>query len=129
MRYISVALCAVLAGCASTNPETVLTGERYDVEFSVSQTPTTLEMECAPPSIRSAREWVDECNAIARKYLGTLVASGRIADFPEPPFGQAGQSIKGIWSDIAKNDGAISGSQAKISGFTLGREMEWAELR
>lgn len=128
MRWMLVVLCSVLAGCASNNAGTKLTGDRYDVVFSTQETAKSLEIECAPPSTSVPKEWIDECNAIARRYLGTLVARGRIADFPDPAFGQAGQAMKGIWAGLAKNDGGIGGSGRKIA-LTLSRDMAWDELQ
>ncbi|MBL36831.1 MAG: hypothetical protein CMP07_00310 [Xanthomonadales bacterium] len=129
MKWILFAMCAGLAGCASNNAGTELTGERYDVTFSARETTGTLELECAPPSMRVPEEWIDECNAIARRYLGTLVARGRISDFPDPPFGQAGQAMKGIWAGLAKSESAAEDSGMAITGFKLGRKMEWDDLR
>jgi hypothetical protein len=129
MKWLLVALCAVLAGCASNDAGTVLIGTDYGVEFSIEENTRALEIECAPPSIRVAGEWVDECNAIARRFLGSLVASGRISDFPDPAFGQAGRAMKSIWAGLVKNDGAIEGSGTKVAGFQLRREMEWEELQ
>ena len=115
-----VALVFAIAGCASGADE-IAAGSRFGVEFSGSITPETIRIECSAPDFEKPAAWVDECNALASRFLGRLVAAGRLDEFAEPPFGMAGEAMKKLWSGVAETS-----ARAEIRSLTLSREIERA---
>lgn len=112
------ALVLTLAACASTERSTT-TGQSHAVTFSTEKSPKSVSIECGPPSPNVTAGWVDECNELARRFLGQLVATGRLSTLPEPPFGEAGRAVKSAWRQVREMDGAID-----IESLRLRREID-----
>lgn len=117
MPRLTAALLATLifAGCASSGTE--LVGERYGVKFSARETAGKLKIECEPPATEVPAQWVDECERLATQHLMRMVGEGRLSDFPEPPFGMAGDAARELW------ESAETGA-TQVIGTAISREID-----
>lgn len=116
LRSTSAVLAILLvAGCASTGTEWV--GERYGVKFTARETAGMLKIECEPPAAAVPAQWVGECDRLASRHLMQMVAEGRLSDFPEPPFGMAGDAARELWE-------AAEPGRTQMTGTAISREID-----
>jgi hypothetical protein len=112
------AVTLALVACASTE-RSVTTGPRHGAEFLAEISPESVSIACKPPSGNATAGWVDECNELARRFLGQMVATGRLSTLPDPPFGQAAQAVKSAWRRVQEMDGVID-----VGSMTISRDIE-----
>ena len=102
MNYQILFLSALLAGCASTEPQVnyqrVAPTNTNLVELTATHTANSIVLSCIPKSEKAVQNilWIDDCNNLAFDYLIAQIRNGNEFErlINKKPFGMAADAAK-----------------------------------